>query len=124
LINAQETRTDKYGAAVLDACREAELMYSMPVENPAALREISVALTLWSMNPQLASGIRIEAGETEQNTARQAAAGSPSDYIAWVTLARIYAVMNSWDTADIYLDHARSLAAPGMPVRMFIRKER
>lgn len=105
--------------ALADALAEMPPILQDPAGNPDALRELAAA---WLAQGALRRGepsLRGRLGIEALQAAVLAAATAPSDYLNWLTLARVYAAFGLWDEAELGLNRARALVRDARAVRLF-----
>jgi O-antigen ligase len=118
-IAVQATTAETLETAVMAAYREADIVIRCTRDNPDALKEVTAILLQYSVSPALNRSLRIRLTEAASAAATLAAAGAPSDYLAWLWMARTQTARGSWDEADLCLQRARELARHHKQVRMF-----
>jgi hypothetical protein len=117
---ADKARTPAETAtAIAAACSEAEQVLADARRNPDALTEVTAAYQKWSLNEALDRDFRTRLVEASVGCAGLAVAAAPTDYLAWLELARACAMLGFWDEAEVCLTHARQLVRHGSQVRMF-----
>ncbi|MCK4376443.1 MAG: hypothetical protein KAX19_13990, partial [Candidatus Brocadiae bacterium] len=118
-ISEGSGRPMELATAVQSACAEAELVMTFSRRNPEALRLIAAAYLSWSESPTLDPMLRLRLGEKAVAAAALAARAAPSDYETWLWLARAQTSIGLWEQAQVCLRRARTLAPPGMELRIY-----
>lgn len=91
--------------------------------DPDAMRHTTRTLFALAAHERLDRVSRAQAMRQMLQCAHNTVSMTPSDYLAWLWLGRACAMTERWDQADLCLERARELAAPGMPVRLFGEEE-
>jgi O-antigen ligase len=107
-----------YQATVRAANREASVVVSQNRADPDVLREIAAASFSWVSSGDLEWRFRRGLVGRTIECAVLAVRAAPSDYLAWLWLARTQALIGKWDEAEICLERARELVTPGTKIRL------
>ena len=90
---------------------------------PNELREMTATFFAWSVDRRLPVELRVDLSRASLCTATQAVLAAPSDYLAWLWLARTQAVMGQWDEVDLSLARARELHPQGRAIALFVERD-
>ena len=89
------------------------------LHNADSTREISSAFFNLCGSSYLAPTLRGSLISLAEHYSLLAIQAAPSDYLCWLSMARIHAAQGNWDAAELCLARARQLASPDINVRMF-----
>jgi len=106
--------------AVTRASREADLFLSRCPADAVALRDIAATCFRWGRDQRIDGPTRAQLAHRAIRAAAVSVGATPTNYLAWLWLGRAYTLLGFWDEADLCLQRARALAAPGLPVRLFL----
>ena len=109
---------DALRQVVAGAADEAEIVLQRVHWDPDARRDIAVLLFPWASESKLPRPLRARLTGICARAAHGAVRQSPTDYLAWLWLARVHAAGGFWDAADRYLVRARDLVAANQRVRL------
>jgi len=86
---------------------------------PDSTRETSYKLISFAMDKDLDPDLRLETAKQALRFAYNSVVSAPSDYLAWLQLARSLAVVGEWRDALLCLDMAKKMAPPGSKNSLF-----
>jgi hypothetical protein len=101
------------------ACAEAEWFQLQARSNADTLLELSTILYNWGFDRRLDRSFRTTLMEKSLESSEVAVLRAPSDYLAWVWMARQMLSFGASDEADLCLKRARELVSHREQVRMF-----
>jgi hypothetical protein len=104
---------------LLEASVEFDRTVLLANDNPDALREMTAFQFSSMVNRQIKQEARLQFANRARTSALLAVMAAPSDYLAWLWLARVEATMGLWRESEACLERARSLVAPAVKVSLF-----
>ncbi len=110
--------------ALTMALTEAETIRAAGNRNADGLTDAAALFLNWGLREDLDRRLRIRLAETSVVLAWDAVRAAPSDYTAWLWLARGLMAFSQVDAADTALERARTLASHPGEVRLFLPPER
>jgi hypothetical protein len=116
---AMNSSADTRELVVDTACQEIDIVAQCARRHPDELGEITAALLQWAFDSDLPRAFRNDLAGKAVETASLAVTGAPSDYLAWLGLARTYFALGQWDQSELALGRARALVRHPEQVRMF-----
>lgn len=118
-IAARTLQDEEFRQTVDLAAHEALPVIRNGERNPDSAVAVAHALLEWCADERIAPGLQRRLAALAREAAARAAFGAPSDYLAWLGLARTEAALGEWDGAELALARARNLVGFGQKLRMF-----
>lgn len=111
--------TEAVEAGVTEAATESELAVAMGACTPDALRDMTWFSVRWAMSDKVSPAIRLRLAGMSERLAALTADTAPSDYLAWLWLARSQALVGRWEEAESVFQRAQELKPTGNPPVLF-----
>jgi O-antigen ligase len=117
----EKSRSQDVEKNVAEAMNDLELILRGGWGVPDTLLDSTETCFRWAIDDRLPAATRLVAAEKAGQLAASTVYVSPSDYLAWMWLARSQALLGQWEAADLSFGRARALAPDSRETVLFLR---